>query len=77
MMTQLRRRCQSGTTWCAIGIYPPVQQLAYASVARISQRIRPMQKPPLDPDVADEAPSASILTGYDEQHLVTYPAQSR
>jgi hypothetical protein len=31
-----------------------------------------MQKPPLDPDVADEAPSESILTGYDEQHLITY-----
>jgi hypothetical protein len=31
-----------------------------------------MQKPPLDPDVADEAPSRSILTGYDEQHLITY-----
>ncbi|WP_445222675.1 DNA -binding domain-containing protein (plasmid) [Bradyrhizobium sp. Pa8] len=31
-----------------------------------------MQKPPLDPDVADEAPTASVLTGYDEEHLVTY-----
>ena len=31
-----------------------------------------MQKPPHDPDIADEAPSASDLTGYDEQHLVTY-----
>jgi hypothetical protein len=31
-----------------------------------------MQKPPLDPDVADNAPTAPILTGYDEQHLVTY-----
>ena len=31
-----------------------------------------MQKPPLDPDVADESPSASALTGYDEQNLVTY-----
>jgi hypothetical protein len=31
-----------------------------------------MQKPPLDPDVADEAPSGSILTGYDQQHLITY-----
>ena len=54
-----RRRCRSGTTWCAIGIYSPLQQLAYAAVARISQRVRPMQKPPLDPDIADEAPSAS------------------
>ena len=24
-----------------------------------------MQNPPLDPDVADEAPSAAVLTGYD------------
>ena len=31
-----------------------------------------MQKPPHDLDIADEAPSASDLTGYDEQHLVTY-----
>ncbi|MCC8972680.1 DNA -binding domain-containing protein [Bradyrhizobium brasilense] len=31
-----------------------------------------MQKPPLDPDVADEAPTAPVLTGYDEKHLVTY-----
>jgi len=31
-----------------------------------------MQKPSLDPDVADTAPSVSALTAYDEQHLVTY-----
>jgi hypothetical protein len=31
-----------------------------------------MQKPPLDPDVADVAPTASVLTCYDERHLVTY-----
>lgn len=31
-----------------------------------------MQKPPLDPEVADLAPTSSALTGYDEQHLVTY-----
>lgn len=29
-------------------------------------------KPPLDPDVADEAPQSPILTGYDEEHFVTY-----
>jgi hypothetical protein len=28
---------------------------------------KPMQKPPLDPDVADTAPSDSVLTGYDEE----------
>jgi hypothetical protein len=31
-----------------------------------------MQMPPLDPDVADTAPSDSVLTVYDEQHIVTY-----
>ena len=31
-----------------------------------------MQKPPLDPDVADAAPTAPALTGYDELHRVTY-----
>ena len=32
----------------------------------------PMQKPPLDPDVSDTAPSDLVLTVYDEEHLVTY-----
>jgi hypothetical protein len=31
-----------------------------------------MQKPPLDPDVADEAPTSTLLSVYDEQHLITY-----
>jgi hypothetical protein len=31
-----------------------------------------MQKPPLDPDVADTAPSDSVLTVYDEEHAITY-----
>ncbi len=31
-----------------------------------------MQKPPLDPDVADMAPTDPALTGYDQEHLVTY-----
>ncbi|WP_407179708.1 DNA -binding domain-containing protein [Bradyrhizobium sp. STM 3562] len=31
-----------------------------------------MQIPPLDPDVADLAPTDAALTSYDEQHLVTY-----
>lgn len=31
-----------------------------------------MQKPPLDPDVADVAPTGPTLTAYDEEHLVTY-----
>jgi hypothetical protein len=31
-----------------------------------------MQLPPLDPDVADTAPSGSELTAYDLEHLITY-----
>jgi hypothetical protein len=31
-----------------------------------------MQKPPRDPDVADEAPVSDELTVYDEEHIVTY-----
>ena len=31
-----------------------------------------MQKPPLNPDVADTAPSDSVLTACDEEHLITY-----
>lgn len=31
-----------------------------------------MQKPPLDPDVADIAPDTSRLTVYDEEHIITY-----
>jgi hypothetical protein len=30
------------------------------------------QKPPLNPDCADEAPQADALTPYDMAHLVTY-----
>jgi hypothetical protein len=28
--------------------------------------------PPLDPDVADEAPAADALIAYDYEHLITY-----
>ena len=31
-----------------------------------------MQKPPLNPYVADIAPSDSVLTVYDEEHVITY-----
>lgn len=31
-----------------------------------------MSSPPLDPAVADSAPTDTVLTGYDEEHLVTY-----
>ena len=31
-----------------------------------------MRKPPLNPDIADAAPTDSTLTHYDERHLITY-----
>ena len=31
-----------------------------------------MQTPPLDPKVADLAPSGPVVTSYDEHHVVTY-----
>ncbi|UFW90495.1 DUF2285 domain-containing protein [Bradyrhizobium barranii] len=31
-----------------------------------------MKTPPLDPDVADLAPTEPALTSYDEQHAITY-----
>jgi hypothetical protein len=31
-----------------------------------------MKKPPLDPDVADTAPTGGALTVYDEEHIITY-----
>lgn len=31
-----------------------------------------MQKPLADPDVADLAPADTLLTRYDEEHVVTY-----
>jgi hypothetical protein len=31
-----------------------------------------VQRPPLDPDVADTAPSDSVSTVYDEEHLIGY-----
>jgi cellulose biosynthesis protein BcsQ len=31
-----------------------------------------MRSPPFNPSVSDVAPSDGVLTGYDEEHLVTY-----
>jgi type VI secretion system activator RovC-like protein len=31
-----------------------------------------MKKPPPDPDVADVAPTDTVLTVYDEEHIITY-----
>jgi Uncharacterized conserved protein (DUF2285) len=35
-------------------------------------RESPCRRPPLDPDVADTAPTDPALTVYDEEHLITY-----
>jgi hypothetical protein len=35
----------------------------------------PMHGPPLDPNVADTAPSDSVLTVYDEEHIITSSAR--
>ena len=45
---------------------------ASMATAVTCQTERQMQTPPRDPSVSDVAPSEAILTGYDEQHLVTY-----
>jgi len=47
--------------------------MAHRNIDRSTTRCeKPMQKPPLDPDVTDTAPSNSALTVYDEQHVITY-----
>ena len=39
---------------------------------RLCNREKPMQSPPLDPDVADLAPAEPMLTSYDHEHAITY-----
>jgi hypothetical protein len=46
--------------------------LGYGEVGGVLPPMVHMQKPPLEPPVADLAPAEPILTGYDEQHLITY-----
>jgi hypothetical protein len=40
--------------------------------AFVAIRKTSMPSPPLDPDVADLAPTEAVLTAYDEEHIVTY-----
>src|SRR6266700_486283 len=61
-MTQRQRASRS-----SIMPRPKAKVINQQPVART-----PMQKPPLDPDVADTAPSDSVLTIYDEEHVITY-----
>jgi hypothetical protein len=42
------------------------------SVFRCRKMGGPMQKPPLNPPVAELAPFAERLTAYDKEHLITY-----
>jgi hypothetical protein len=49
-----------------------IRQEAQRKIDRRRVARRTMQKPPLDPDVADTAPSNSVLTVYDEEHIITY-----
>jgi hypothetical protein len=58
--------------------------MASAMITPIHERLGPagtrirkaeadtMPKPPLDPPVADRAPTGGDLTSYDNEHLVTY-----
>jgi hypothetical protein len=42
-------------------------------ISKITRRMRPaVIERPIDPDVADEAPNAAVLTGYGEEHGITY-----
>jgi Uncharacterized conserved protein (DUF2285) len=48
------------------------RRFAVINMPIAQSKVVTMQMPPLDPDVADTAPSGSVLTAYDEEHLVTY-----
>jgi hypothetical protein len=41
-------------------------------IAAAETRGRRMKQPDSEPPVADTAPTEAVLTGYDEQHLITY-----
>src|SRR5450631_1377836 len=53
-----------------------INRISQGSQSKVDRRQpvarTPVQKPPLDPDVADTAPSDSVLTAYDEEHIITY-----
>jgi hypothetical protein len=50
----------------------PVSQGVRSSWSNNLLRESPCRKPPLDPDIADTAPTDSVLTIYDEEHITTY-----
>jgi len=45
---------------------------ASGSISILFARIAHAETHRLDPDVADTAPSVSVLTVYDEEHVITY-----
>jgi Uncharacterized conserved protein (DUF2285) len=63
-----------------IELFPSVYGFAVINMPRPETRLidqqpvarKPMQKPPLNPDIADTAPSDSALTVYGEEHIITY-----
>src|SRR6266849_63910 len=67
---------KSGNDLCEWGATASRSSICQESKAKVVDQQpvarTPMQKPPLDPDVADTAPSGSALTVYDEEHLITY-----
>src|SRR5260221_11862523 len=67
---------KSGNDLCEWGATASRSSICQESKAKVVDQQpvarTPMQKPPLDPDVADTAPSGSDLTAYEEEHLITY-----
>ena len=71
----LRPRASPAMTYTS-GAKASWSSICQESKAKVVDRqpiaIKLMQKPPLNPDVADTAPSDSVLTVYDEEHIITY-----
>jgi hypothetical protein len=51
---------------------PDRRSYGYVLPANIGNDEGCVQKPPLDPDISDVAPTSSRLTRYDEEHIITY-----
>jgi hypothetical protein len=64
--------------WTVLSYYGAAMTALTDVPCRVVSRSAPavvimvMPQPPLDPPVADQAPQAEVLTGYDQEHLVTY-----
>ena len=53
-------------------MYSTIRATFRQSALAASAASMPTQKPSLDPDVDDTAPTDAALTVYDEQHIITY-----